>query len=53
MKNDDVSEHRFLNLGIVKHEVLLRSDDGSNKNGSKENGSNSGLPTYFREVKID
>ena len=31
----------------------MRGDDGSNKNGSNEYGSNSGLPTYFREVKID
>ena len=31
----------------------MRGDDGSNKNGSNENGSNCGLPTYFREVKID
>ena len=31
----------------------MRGDDGSNKNGPNETGSNSGLPTYFREVKID
>ena len=51
------------NLWCIRKEIFefrnrkgrgsMRGDDGSNKNGSNENGSNCGLPTYFREVKID